>query len=65
MEDVAEATTKKNHEKALNTALVKHMNELQTQLLKQQNDISVAMGEGKLVLSKIYQTHLFCDDVLN
>lgn len=64
LEEVAEANVKKEHQKALNVALVKKMNELRTELLKDQKDIRNALDEGNLLLSKIYQPHLLCDDVL-
>lgn len=64
MEEVAEANVKKEHQKALNVALVKKMNELRTELLKDQKDIRNALDEGNLLLSKICQPHMFYDDVL-
>lgn len=64
LEEVAETNAKKEHEKALNIALVKKLNELQSELQKTQKDIRDAMDEGNLLLNKICQPHLFCDDVL-
>lgn len=65
LEDVAQVTAKKNHEKALNIALVKKIEEDRNKLIHEWDDISVAMVEGNKILSKIYQPDLFCDDALN
>lgn len=64
LEEVAEANAKKEHQKALDTALVKKLTELRSDLQKAQKAIRDEMNEGNLLLSKICQPHLFCDDVL-
>lgn len=64
LEEVAEANAKKEHQKALNIALVKKLNELRSDMQKAQKDITNALDEGNLPLSKIFQPHLLCDDVL-
>lgn len=64
LEETAEANIKKEHQKALNIALVKKLNELWSELKKEQKDIRDALDEGNLLLSKICQPHLFYDDVL-
>lgn len=64
LEEVAKTNAKKENEKALNIALVKKFNELWVEIQKRQKDIRDAMDEGNLLLSKICQPHLFCDDML-
>lgn len=64
LEDVSQATAKKNHEKELNVALVKKIEEDRTKMIHQKDDISLAMAEGQMLLSKICQPDLFYNDAL-
>lgn len=64
LEEAVEENVKKEHQKDLNIALVKKLNELWSELKKEQKDIRDALDEGNLLLTKIFQPHLFYDDVL-
>lgn len=64
LEDATQATTEKNHSKALKVALVKKFNEDRAKLIHQEDDISLTMVEGHKLLSKICQLDLLCDDAM-